>query len=105
MAFFGCNKCDEISQNNNCDLIFNQAHLLYFDYSDPVPRYYIEKYFIQNNKITFTNRKKLCSELLNDKKYHFRIHNNKNYIYIVIIPLDIRRRHKFNAIMTNYYHY
>jgi phage/plasmid-associated DNA primase len=37
--------------------------------------------FIKNNKIIFTNKKKLNEALLIDKKYHFRIHNNKTYIF------------------------
>ena len=36
--------------------------------------------FITNNKLIFTSRQKLNSELMNDKKYHFRIHNNTTYI-------------------------
>ena len=39
------------------------------------------KSFINNNKITYTNKAKLIKDLCIDKHYHFRIYNKQNYIY------------------------
>ena len=58
--------------------------------------------FIENNKITFTNKKKLIEALLIDKKYHFRIHKNTNYIFWGDLDKYKHNIEKFKELLNDF---
>jgi phage/plasmid-associated DNA primase len=60
------------------------------------------KYFINNNQIIYDTIDELVNELKLDNYYHFRIHNNKNYIFFGDLDNFIHGINKFKEIIISF---
>ena len=60
------------------------------------------KFFINNNQIIYDTIDELVNELKSDKYYHFRIHNNKNYIFFGDLDNFIHGINKFKEIIISF---